>query len=148
MEKRAGNDALNFERIKSAYEEVCGERAQLRTALESASDVVRRQKDLVRRQAGEIVSIKREASLAGAEAQKAQEVQTKEAQAREDALRDELRLAVLRAEEAQSNAGMVKKKAQMEAERTTDLALAELRSQQVAKVEKAVNAAKKRLAAI
>ena len=31
----------------------------------------------------------------------------------------------------------------MEAERTTDLALAELRSQQVAKVEEAVNAAKK-----
>ena len=49
----------NFDTLKHAFEEVSQERSQLRTALASATDVVRRQKEVLRRQASENVTNKR-----------------------------------------------------------------------------------------
>ena len=138
MEKRAGDGALNFERVKAAYEEVCGERAQLRAALEAASDVVRRQKDLVRRQAGQVVSTKRDAATTKMEVEAAMVAREKEAQSREDALRENLRVAVLREEAALSRAVAVGKAAQEEATHASDKALAELRRTHAVAIEQAV----------
>ena len=54
VENKTGEQ--NFVSLKQAYEEMSKERAELRTGLASATDVVRRQKDVLRRQASEIVT--------------------------------------------------------------------------------------------
>ena len=141
MEKRAGDSALNFEKVKAAYEDVCGERAQLRNALESASDVVRRQKDLVRRQASELVSTKRDASAMKAEAEAAMREQAKVAQEEAEALRKEIDSANSRVREAHEKAETTLKDAQKELREAQERTRSELQAEHAVAIKRAVELA-------
>ena len=61
LQLRSENDngKLNFQTLKLGFETATKETSQLKTALASATDVVRRQKDVLRRQASEAVTMRR-----------------------------------------------------------------------------------------